>query len=395
MDYGRDFLADDNSPQDESLGRDFLAEPDQETFKESLSQAPFRVADDLYQKAYHVAKNIPEYYKNVTSAPRHIGEALRENPQHAIAQLLAGVPEMGHKLINMPASLVDYGVNRLHLLPESASQNVLRQPEISGDINATFGTPQNAGEEALRFLGRNALDLLGAGGTIKALNPMNLTSRGIAKNVVKAGDRNKGIYNKIYNNFWKEAEAKGFGDMSHAIKDIDIETLRKYSPKNKISKLEDFIEKKDIRSAHDAKSDLMKIKRGLDKKDTLIGAEKKQYDAVNDAIHKINENMFKDAKGNFHPELARKYANIQKGYANKVVPYKNKAISKYKRREIGSKELVNSLSGGEFRAKRGWSHPAIGMRAFVKEHPFISAALGAPGALWLYHQMFGSGGESQ
>jgi hypothetical protein len=95
--------------------------------------------------------------------------------------------------------------------------------------------------------------------------------------------------------------------------------------------------------------------------------------------------MFKDKLGKIDPEMLNRYNTIQKGFADEVIPYRNKAINKFKRNEMSPKELVNKLSQGEFMAKRGSYHPELGLRNKILP---TAATIGAGGALnMLYNNM--------
>jgi hypothetical protein len=66
---------------------------------------------------------------------------------------------------------------------------------------------------------RNALAITPATKAASVLNPMKLTYKNLAKDVLKTREKNIGEYGNRYEGLWKEAEGKGFGD---ALYDIDI-----------------------------------------------------------------------------------------------------------------------------------------------------------------------------
>jgi hypothetical protein len=111
--------------------------------------------------------------------------------------------------------------------------------------------------------------------------------------------------------------------------------------------------------------------------------------AVNNAIDSINKNMFKGPDGKIHEGMKQKYTDLQEGYRNEVVPYKNKAINEFMRGESSADELVNSLSKRAFYAKRGKYHKALQARKLLKSHPYV-AGLGAASVLGgLGNELFG------
>lgn len=392
----RDFLSDDSeSPQMEKLpGRDFLAEdnaPQKESLGTSAALAIPRVGEDLIKGAYHALQSVPSYYEKAKTEVPGVLNTLQQHPGHALGQGVAGLAELGQNVFNMPHDIANYATNRLHLIPEDVNQKIqmARMPDSEQDINATFGEPQYAGESLIRGAGRNALNLMGAGKLATTLNPMNLTAKNIAKDILNTGETNKKMYGELYKNLWNEANQKGFGDALYNV-DIDIPTLKKFSPAKGIKGVLDFDNNPTLENAHAAKSDLLRIQRDLNKLPTLRSAERQQLKAATDAINNIQGNMFKDASGAVDQNMLDKYNKIQQGYASDVIPYKNKAINKFKRNEMSANELVNSLSRGEFAAKRGSYHPEMGVRNAFKNHPYLTGAGAAGLGKMLYDSMMGN-----
>jgi len=390
----RDFLSDENgSLKIENLpGRDFLYEQPKESFGVSAALAVPRIGQDIIKGGYNFVKNIPEYYQSAKTEVPGLINTLQQQPRHALGQSLAGVGELGQGLFNLPHDIVNYISNRLNLIPENINQKIQmgRMPaDTQQMISNTFGEPQYPGRTISSWLGRNSLNIIGGGAIAKTLNPMNLTSKNIVKDVLNTGEKNKKIYSNRYNNLWNEAEKKGFGDALYNV-DIDIPTLKKFSPGKSIKGVVDFDKNPTLQNAHAAKSDLLRIQRDLTKLPTLRSAERQQLKAATDAINSIQSNMFKDASGKIDQNMLNKYNNIQTGYATEVIPYKNKAINKFKRNEISAKELVNSLSKGEFSAKRGEKHRAIGIRNILSSHPYVTVAGLGGLATWLLHNIMGN-----
>jgi hypothetical protein len=352
----------------------------EEDFLTSITAAPFRIAEDINNSAINFANKIPDYYEqSKTEIPGllNMGNPLipnplkRENPflnkqknnGHSTMQALAGIFEAINSLANLPKGIAEYGSSRLNLLPQSVPNAIGKiTPDASESIQNLFGEPQYPGEAALRGMFRNLPQLIGGKQIASTLNPMKLTYKNIAKDILSTAEKNKSIYTKRYNELWKDADKSGLSKMNSIVPKIDIKTLRKYSPEKNISSIEDFIKDPTLKNAHSAKSDLLRIERDLAKNPTLRGAERKQLKAVKDAIDQIQSNMFKSKDGTINKSLLDKYNSIQKGYSKEVVPYKNKSINKFKRNEISEKELVNALSRGEFAAKRGKFHRQIGIR---------------------------------
>ncbi len=361
-----------------------------ESILKSLAYAPFRIGKDLAVAGWQGAQKIPQLYQQGKTEIPGLINPLSSHPLHRAMQGLAGSQEAINLLNHLPANLAQYANERLHLLPKQVP-NFLNKitPDTTQAINELFDQPKYPGEALLRAGIRNLPNIIPAVKTANMLNPLNLTAKIVAKNVLKARERNIGNYGNYYKDLWKEAEGKGFGDALYNI-NIDIPTIAKYSPKKGIKGVLDFDANPTLENAHNAKSDLLRIKRDLDKQTTLRTAERQQLHAVNNAIDSINGNMFKEPGGQVNKILADKYAKIQEGYKNEVIPYKNKAINEFLKGESSAEELVNSLSKKAFYAKRGKYHNDLRLRKLFQKYPYLApaaagAVLGA-GGLGVYEK---------
>jgi hypothetical protein len=391
-----DFLADDmqmSQPSSQPSGRDFLAENEQpkESLGTSAALAIPRMASDAVTGLYKFAQKIPDYYETAKTEVPGALNVLQNNPRRAGSQAMAGLAELGQNTFNTPHDLVNYFSNRLNLVPKDLNQIVQmgRMPEDTQQaIDQTFGKPQQAGESLIRGLPRNALNIAGTKGLASTFNPLKLMHGNIAKDIVETGMKNREKYTKLYTNIFNEAGKKGIADLSHVAPKIDINMIREFSPEKAIVGVEDFMNSPTLQNAHRAKSDLLGIKRKLDKLDTFNTGQAKQYKAVKNSIRELQDNMFKDKSGMVNNSLLDKYNKIQKGYSREVIPYSNRNIGKYMRNEMSAKELVNSLSHGEFRAKRGRHHPEIALRGMLM--PLLGTAGGLGVLNLLYKDLTGS-----
>lgn len=395
----RDFLDDDYHPMPQEFSpRDFLNDDQEESFGEAAKYAPLRLGEDIYNAGYQGIQNIPEYWEKAkTEIPGFLNPMnFLQHPIERGKQSLAGLLELAQGINHAPRNIAQYAANRLHLIPQEWANKVPAAPSLDEGIEEYLGQPKNPGDALSRGLMRNANLIMPGAFAAKALNPLNLTAKNIAKDVLNTREKNIGKYNRNYENFWNEAENKGFGNALYDI-DIDIPTISKYSPNKSIKGVLDFDTNPTLQNAHSAKSDLLRIKRGLDKQTTLRTAERQQLKAVNNAIDSINNNMFKEPSGKINKLFSDKYQKIQEGYKNEVIPYKNKAIGEHLRGESSPEELVNSLSKKSFYAKRGKNHPAMRIRKNIKGHPYLSG-LGVGGALGglgtsLLYELFGKGSK--
>lgn len=371
-------------------------QPQNESPLMSRIKAPFRIGEDLYKQGYKTISHIPDYYRSAKSGIPEIAQALAQNPGAALKQGLAGVAELGQNIFNSPHDLANYATERLHLLDPETNRKIqmARMPDSQEDINWALGTPQNPGEADLRWAGRNAENILAAGGLASTFNPLRLTERGIVKNVLKAEKQQVAKHTNMYDNLWKDAQSAGINSVpvdSQLIQN-NLNFIKKYKSPREYQSINDFNNSPTLSNAQKAASDMKAMKRSLDEKsrsNSLTSEEKNLYDSIDETLNHVESKMFLDKNGVKNTKLANKYKKISASYRDNVVPYKyNPNIQAYKAKEITKGELVQSLGRGEFAAKKGLSHPAIGLRKKVAP---TAQAVGLAGlAKMLYDSSFGN-----
>ena len=374
----------------------------QESFGASALKAPYRVGEDIYKGIASGIKSIPDYYKSAKTEVPGVWGALKEHPGHALMQGLAGTQELINSLAQSPKGLASYAENRLNLLPKGSAEFVGKHlvPEDTTEaINQLFGDPKYAGEKLIRGVGRNALNLTGIGAAAKTLNPLNLTSKNIAKDVLKAEKKQVESHTKRYNKIWNEAEKTGFNQVpvNQQLLSDNLSTIEKYKTPKEYKSMEDFILDPTLQNAQKAQSDMGIMHRKLEEKSrsgSLTSEEQALYKAAHDSEKHIEANMFKDAMGNSHDALQNKYKNLSRSYRENVVPYKyNRDIQNFKAKEMLPNELVNKLSKGEFAAKKGSKHKAIGIRNNLG--PLTLGGTAGVALPWILKQMFGDNHPEQ
>lgn len=388
----RDFLADDFE-QPQPTGRDFLWEQEPESLGTAAKLAVPRIGEDLYRGAYNAYQKSPEYLEAAkTEVPGFLNPMnFMRHPVDRGKQTLAGLAELGHGLLNFPHGVADYAANRLNLIPKSWAEKIPYQRDISQDINSLLGEPQRPGDKLSRGIARNALNLVPTAKVASALNPLNLTAKSIAKDVVNTEKKQVLSHGKRYNEIWDEAAKSGFNKVpaNQKLLSDNLTTIEKYKTPREYQSLEDFILNPTLENAQKAQSDMGVMHRKLEEKSrssSLTSEEQALYKAAKDSEKHIEGSMFKDSLGNTNEALLDKYRKLTQSYRENVVPYRyNKSIQKYKAKEILPKELVNSLSKGEFAAKKGHKHRAIGIRNNLTPISIGSAIGIAP---WLYNELF-------
>lgn len=403
----RDFLKDDNEVQTsyEPMPRNFLAEPAKEDLTTSLALAGTRVWEDIKRGIYQTAKNIPRYYQSAKSEiPAAIQTSLSNNPESissATKQRIAGFAEMGKNIFNTPHDIANYATNRLHLFPENWNEKIqmARMPdkETEEAINQTFGAPNKPGEEFIRGLSRNSLNIMGGTGISNLLNPLKLTNKGIAKNVVKELNNQVDRHTEMYDQLWKDANNRGINRVPYDPYKLigNYLTIDKYTTPKQHRSLIDFFNNPTLANAQKAQSDIGIVRRAIEERSRttpLLGEERKLYDALDDTQKHIEENMFKDSLGHKNQKMADRYQAISNSYRQNVVPYRyNPDIQSYLNKELTAKELVERLNKGEFAAKKGSKHASFALRKSLLP---IATGIGAiGGGKYLFDQIMGNNNQ--
>lgn len=364
----------DNKPENEWQVQNNLPH---EGLLESILRSPFRMLGDIGQGVYSGIRQLPAMYEQSKTELPGLMNVMKEHPLHAMGQFGAGITEAGHNMLNIPHGIAEYMSNRLNLIPESAANKVPYQQDIEPQINEAFGEPKYPGESLIRGAARDIPNIIGATKLSSFLNPLNLTHKSIANDILNTKLKNEASYENHYTNLWKEAENKGLGGELIEKPAIDFKTIEKYTPANKRAYLEDFKNENTLNNAHFAKSELLKTKRDLENETTFTGAQQKQYNAITDAVSKIQNNMFKTKNGMIDKDLYDRYRLIQNGYKKEVVPYQQEVLLKYAKGNATPKKVVNTLSNDdEFSAKRGMYHN-LGTKMLLRKILGGGAAAGA------------------
>lgn len=377
----RDFLSDNEEQTSNATDRlpiDYLAEPAQENLVTSAALAIPRVGEDILKSGYNLIQNVPDFFRNIHAGLPSAVETIQQNPGGALKQGIAGLAEQGQNVFNLPHDFFNYLTNRLNLYPKNINEliQMARMPESKEDINQTFGVPQNKGEEFLRGLARNSLNLLGAYGAAKTLNPMRLNSNNIAKNVVNTRNSMMEKYSGpkgLYTNLFNEARNKGIGKVKYNPNKININAIGEYANPKYTESVQNFLNNPDIELAQKAQSDLKKYVTNMNKRTSLTSPEQKSVIAAKEAQNHLTDMMFKG-----QPRLKKRYNKITKGYKEEVIPYTtNNALNDFIRGDLLAEELIPKLSKGKFIARRGKFHPEIKIK---KNIPKITKTTGALGA---------------
>ena len=181
-----------------------LPEENKEGIVESVAKAGPRIYEDVTRGLHSAATEVPKLYESSKTEIPGLYELLMHHPKHAAAQAGAGITELGHGLLNLPHGIANYLSERLNLLPSKVTEAIPYQKDISNDINEVFGEPRYPGAELVRGIARNLPNIVGGAKALSILNPVKLTSKSIAKDVVRTEKAmkekysgEKGRYNKL------------------------------------------------------------------------------------------------------------------------------------------------------------------------------------------------------
>ncbi len=316
-------------------------------------------------------------------------EMIKNNPKEAAKNLGAGAVEFGGRVSRIPPALVDYLAHIGMIKPETAAEfpRPFSEKEVKGSMDKFVGNNENKGGQLLRGALRNA-DLVSGGAKLASLaNPLKLTSKSLAKEIVNTEGKQIEKHTALYNHLWGEAEKTGFNQVpiNEKLLSDKFTLLDKYKTPKEIQSLEDFILTPTLENAQKAQSDMGIISRALydkSKKSSLTSEERATYDAAKEAEKHIESNMFKNAKGEINQNLQKQYKHVSNSYRENVVPYKyDTHIQEFKNKDILAKQLINHLKGGGFRAKKGSAHPRLAIRELLK--PLSIGAVGLAGTSYL------------
>lgn len=314
---------------------------------------------------------------------------------HYGKRALAGLGQMGHKLLNSPYDLgkglqeelmaiskpIDEHFNVDKYVKFQETPDVLEKirfrPDFDYEKAVGLEGEGKLSERVLQGLLRNAPEILG--GTKLALDvgkgAINLgksfTAKNIAESIQKGKAEAKDLYRGKYSDLFKKAKDSGIAEVSKP--KIDINTITKNSMPKYHETLLEFAKNPTLENAHWAQSDLGKFVRHMEKVGTnnpLTSSQIKAVKEAQNAQQKIKNAMFAENKLNANSELAKEYGQISGGYATDVVPYSSaRALTKFERGELSSSDLISRLNKDHaFMEAFKKQYPKIKLNQLLKNH---------------------------
>jgi len=238
-----DFLSDDNKmPQSSTeTGRDFLSEPDPESYWESVKSAPGKIIKDLGGAIRRGYQSLPGYYEKAKTEIPGVFNIGNEHAAHFGGQALAGANELINSLAQFPLNISKYGSERLNLTPQGLT-NVLQRmtPEDTTQaINQLFGEPKYPGEAMLRGAVRNAPFLYGAKSVSSAIKPSSFftTKKSIKNELLKTHDALENRASDTFKKVSDEVNNRGATQVPltnpQGLPVVDFNNIKSYFPNTK------------------------------------------------------------------------------------------------------------------------------------------------------------------
>jgi hypothetical protein len=380
-----DFLRKDKAKQ----------EAPSESFGDALIRAPGIVGGDLIESAYNAIKSAPEYLDSAKTEIPGFVENYFKHPLHMAGQELAGMAEMGHSLLNTPKSLSDYLANRLHLMSKETADKVPYQKDISGAIKNMLGDPKYEGESLGRGLGRNSLNIIGAE---SMLNPLKLTSGSLAEDLSRTERRQAAAHSERYNDLFDRANEAGVGMQPLNRNQINLRALGRHASDAQLDRVRQVIARPTLQHSQEAIHDLGTLTRGLENlgEHTLTSTQRDTLTAARQARTNIQNNMFRDADGNVNERFRDEHRQIQRSYAQNVIPYREithngePALQQYRSNKLRPSNLVEAAKKDPFYVQKASSHIPLVLRNNAKKLGISAGTLGAvPLATAIYNKYMG------
>lgn len=294
------YLDDENkqvsaTPEKKQVRFKYLDDMPEEKIGTSIVKAPFRMLEDALGAAMGAVKSVPGYYEKAQTEVPGLYNLIKENPQAAGKQFLAGLGEKGMSAFNLPHDLANYGTNRLNLLPENINKHIQmgRMPEDTQQmINQSFGEANAPGESLARGLGRNSDVVGGLAKGIANTPAVFRTKKHFSNELLKAHDA---LEKSAMEGFSAVSDEVGKRKLPHF--NIDphfIDDLREYFPKTRqYDKLIDEAKKGEYSALRKLQSDLYTSgKHNLNsamEADRMRGAE--MFEKRGDINSSISQNL--------------------------------------------------------------------------------------------------------
>lgn len=325
-------------------------------------------------------------------------EAEQSFGQRLPRNIAAGLAQSGHNLLNAPSNLAKLLEARLQQLggpfkgrlseslmqvarPSSLADIIPRQPdyEYSKMVGLT-GKPRAS--DWLVQKGAELLpEALGGASLLKtAVTAIPLRSKSIMNKVMADKAAAQARYGEQYGNLFKEAKEAGIETIAKP--KINTALITKESAPAYHKALNEFYVNPTLENAHTAQSDLGKLVRKLEKSNELNPLPSPKLKALKEAKKaqvSIKDAMFRDKDSG----LAKKYADITKGYREEVVPYSSaKAIQKFGKQELTAKNAAKRLKSDDaFMLAIGKKYPGLNINPALKSEltkKIMGYSLGAP-----------------
>ena len=338
------------------------------------------------------------------------------------AGVLSAGPKLGVNVLNTPGAisnkLLGTNIPKAHLpdwLNPSSSKNLGHSPiqnamgmggELLGDIITGGGLYKGASKLAKlnesssllkrglvgagtgyasgdedQFGGRGLTSVLG--GALPIVSGLSKST--IGKRAAELNSKMESKYKKIYDSIISQGEKLGTNKLNVPTilknKTEDIQKLYKAAPSKYKASVQRFENNPTLQNAHDAQSDLGKIKRHLqdkiDKGQVLSSTESAALHEAETLQKRVRGSIQQHFAKNGRNDLATHYGNTTTGYAKEVVPFKTKEMAKLKAGKGSTKAVAKDLIGSKSFAESEMASkiPGYGVRRAIHETPMWAKGL--------------------
>ncbi len=220
---------------------------------------------------------------------------------------------------------------------------------LTGAVLPILGAAGHAAHTGIKSAGNTAKHLG------KALDPEFLTSK-LLENIEKHEAHNTGLFSKFHENAKSVIPA--------IPKEFPLGELKKALSRGEYETIVSALHKPSTETFHESYKELGKFLRGFENgKKGLVGAERRQYEAVENAQKILKESMYNALNKEGRKDLIDLFGEANKDYIENIVTHQHPVINQYKAGKITKQKMLKKLANNDvFEAELGSRYPDIMLR---------------------------------
>lgn len=267
-------------------------------------------------------------------------------------------------------------------------------PDVLG-----IGVPLAKG--ATKFIGKHSNKAIGE----NIVNTANKTQKRLGSEYKSILGEAKSLQEGLFKSLEKEAKDAGMPAadyfkslMAHANETLgkgNYKAFRQIAPKDLTISVKEFQKKPNVENAHDALVAVKSFVRDMEG-EKLVPSQRKAVNAAQDMVKGLNKYMDDTFTDIGKPELAEKFADLNKRYAKEMAPYlETKAIREArldpsKKQHLAAQDLPHELGlkeGRYFRRTKGEEFPELARNRFIASPAIKYGILGTGASYGTYELM--------